>query len=53
MHEWKDAHEKGNNSNPTKYEPFRITGVCVTIIEILIKDNIITYMLENGVFADQ
>ena len=55
---WKDAHvtalhKKGNKSNPGNYRPISLTAVCGKIMESLIRDNIVTYMLENGLFADQ
>ncbi len=55
---WKDVHvtalhKKGSKSNPENYRPISLTAVCCKIMESLIRDNIVTYMLENRLFADQ
>ena len=55
---WKDAHvtalhKKGSKSNPENYRPISLTAVCCKIMESIIRDSMVTYMLDNGLFADQ
>jgi hypothetical protein len=56
--EWKDAHvtalhKKGSKQKAENYRPISFTSVCRKIMESILRDNIVTYMLENGLFADQ
>ncbi len=49
---WKEAHitalhKKGNKSNPENYRLISLISVCGKIMESLIRDSMVTYMLEN------
>ncbi len=55
---WKEAYvtafqKKGSKSNPENYRRIILTTVCGEIMESLIRESMIAYMLENGLFADQ
>ncbi len=55
---WKEAHvtdlhKKGSKSNPENYRPISLTSVFRKIMESLMRDSMVAYILENGLFADQ
>ncbi len=55
---WKEAHvtalhKKGSKSNPENYRPKSPTSICGKIMESLIRDNMVAYMLENGLLSYQ
>ena len=50
--EWKDAHitalhKKGSKQNPENYRPISLTAICGKIMESIIRDNMVTYTMEN------
>lgn len=45
--------KQGSNSYPENYRPTSLTAVSSKIVESLIIDTMVTYILENGVFAYQ
>ena len=55
---WKEAnitalHKKGNKRKVENYRPISLTAVCCKIMESIIRDKIINYMIKNNLFADQ
>ncbi len=52
---WKEAHiiALQNKLNPKNYKPVSLTSVCETIMESVIKDSIVAYILANDLFVDQ
>ncbi len=44
---------KKSKSNPENYRLISFTSVCGNIMESLIRDSMVAYMLENGIFAAQ
>ena len=55
---WKDAHitalhKKGNKKNAENYRPISLTALCSKVLESIIRDSIVNYMMENKLFADQ
>ena len=56
--EWKDAHvtalhKKGSKQKAENYRPISLTAICGKVMESIIRDNIVEFMIENGLFADQ
>ncbi len=55
---WNEAHvtalqKKGSKSNPENYGPISLTSVCEKLMESLIRDSMVAYILKSGLFADQ
>ena len=57
-YEWKLGHitaifKKGNKSEPGNYRPISLTSILCKILESIIRDHIMTYMLANNLFSLQ
>jgi len=57
-HEWKLAevtavHKKGSKSDRSNYRPISLTSVCCKIMETLIRNHIMTYLLENNLISNK
>ena len=56
--EWKDAkisamHKKGNKKLACNYRPISLTSVVCKYMEKIIRNHIISYMKENGLFSQK
>ncbi len=56
--DWKKAHvtaihKKSSKQEPGNYRPISLTSVCCKIMEAIIRDNVVNYMMQNKMFADQ
>ena len=57
-HAWKEAHitalhKKHSKKKAENYRPISLTSICCKILESIIRDKIIDYMIVNKLFADQ
>ena len=57
-HEWKLAevtavHKKGSKSDRDSYRPISLTIVCCKIMETLIRNHIMSYLLENKLLSNK
>ena len=55
---WKDAHitalhKKGSKNNAENYRPISLTSICCKLMESIIRDKIIDYMMIKKLFTDQ
>ena len=55
---WKEAHitalhKKHSKKKAENYRPISLTSICCKILESIIRDKIIDYMITNKLFADQ
>ena len=55
---WKEAHitalhKKGSKKKAENYRPISLTAICCKVMESIIRDDIIEYMITNSLFADQ